>query len=88
MLLGLTWQVGIAWFGSFLGVLAFTRVVSLSSISAALSLPILMLLSFSEGSFRPAYFGLSMITMIIVIYKHKSNIKRLLTGTEPRIGQS
>ncbi len=88
MLLGLTWQVGLASFGTFLGVLAFTRIVSVSSISAALSLPILMFFSFSDSNFKAAYFGLSVITMIIVIYKHKANIKRLLAGKEPRIGQS
>ena len=88
MLLGITWQVGIACFGVFLAMLAFSRIVSISSISAALSLPIFMFFSFSHDNFSPAYLGLSLITMTIVIYKHSSNIKRLLDGNEPRIGQS
>ena len=39
MLLGLTWPVGLACFGIFLAVLSLSRIVSLSSVVAALSLP-------------------------------------------------
>ena len=63
-------------------VFALTRYVSLASIAAAIALPFASLLT-----------GQS-LTLIIVtglmgalaIYKHKTNIKRLLDGTENRIG--
>jgi glycerol-3-phosphate acyltransferase PlsY len=89
MLLGLTWPVGLACFGVFLAVISIFRIVSLSSVVAALSLPLLMLGSFaSSGSgLRPAYFSLSLLTAVLVIWRHRSNLQRLLAGTEPRIGQ-
>ena len=88
MLLGLTWQVGISCFGIFLTVLSISKIVSLSSISAALSLPILMFFSFRDGEFSSAYLVLSLITMTMVLWKHRSNLQRLINGNEPRIGQS
>ncbi len=88
MLLGLTWQVGTACFGIFLTVLIISRIVSLSSITAAFSLPFLMLLSFQTNTFRPAYFYVSLITAGIVLWRHRSNLHRLLKGEEPKIGKS
>ena len=87
MLLGLTWPVGLACFGIFLTVLSFSRIVSLSSVVAALSLPLLMLGWFGSGGLRPAYLALAVLTTVVVVWRHRSNIQRLLAGTEPRIGQ-
>lgn len=88
MLLGLTWQVGIACFGIFLTVLSITRIVSLSSVISALSLPFLMLLSFEGNTFRPAFLYLGIVTTAMVLWRHRSNLKRLSKGEEPKIGQS
>ncbi|MFM7313003.1 MAG: glycerol-3-phosphate 1-O-acyltransferase PlsY [Cyanobium sp.] len=86
MLLGLTWPVGLACFGIFLTVLSFSRIVSLSSVMAALSLPLLMLGWFGSGGLRPAYLALAVLTTVAVVWRHRSNIERLLAGTEPRLG--
>ena len=88
MLLGLSWQIGIACFGIFLTVLSITRIVSLSSVISALSLPFLMLLSFQDNTFRPAFLYLGIVTTAMVIWRHRSNLKRLSKGEEPKIGQS
>ena len=88
MLLGIAWPVGLASFGVFLIVLSLSRVVSLSSVAAAVSLPILMLLSFQGGTLRPAYLALALVVAALVIWRHRSNIKRLIAGTEPKLGQS
>lgn len=87
MLLGLTWPVGLACFGIFLAVLTFSRIVSLSSVVAALSLPLLMLGWFGQGGIRPAYLALAVLTTAVVVWRHRSNIQRLLAGTEPRLGE-
>lgn len=69
--------------GLFLAVLGISRIVSLSSISAALGVA---LLSFILPQPLPyQLFGVA--AGIYVIWRHRSNIKRLLSGTEPRIGQ-
>jgi len=86
MLLGVSWPVGLACFGIFLAVLTFSRIVSLSSVVAALSLPLLMVGSFGSGGIRPAYLLLAVLTTVLVMWRHRSNIERLWAGTEPRLG--
>ncbi|MEB3199880.1 MAG: glycerol-3-phosphate 1-O-acyltransferase PlsY [Synechococcaceae cyanobacterium] len=86
MLLGLTWPVGLACFGVFLTLLTVSRIVSLSSIVAALALPLLMLAWFGSGGIRPAYLTLAVLTTVLVVWRHRSNLQRLLAGQEPRLG--
>jgi glycerol-3-phosphate acyltransferase PlsY len=87
MLLGLAWPVGLACFGIFLTVLSLSRIVSLSSVVAALSLPLLMLGWFGSGGLRPAYLALALLTTTLVIWRHRANLERLLQGTEPKLGE-
>ena len=85
--LGLSWAVGLASLGIFVTVLSISKIVSLSSISASISLPLLMILSFQGESFRPAYFSISLLAMLLVLWRHRSNFSRLIAGKEPRVGQ-
>ena len=88
MLLGLAWPVGLATFGVFLTVISVSRIVSLSSVLAALSLPLLMLARFASlgEAIRPAYLSLSIVAAVLVIWRHRSNLSRIAAGTEPRLG--
>ena len=86
VLLGLAWPVGLASLGIFLTVLSFSKIVSLSSISASISLPFLMILSFRDNNFSLAYLIVSLLAMTLVLWRHRGNFKRLLTGQEPKIG--
>jgi len=83
MFLALSWKVGLASLGIFLIVLARSKFVSLSSISAATLLPIFMF--FSLGNFLNPYFFISLIVSVLVIWKHKTNIQRLIKGEESKI---
>ena len=83
MFIALSWKVGLASFGTFLIVISVTKVVSLASITAAILLPIYMLISF--GTFNHPFPIVSLIVSIIVIGKHRSNINRILRGEEPKI---
>lgn len=89
MLLGLAWPVGLACFGIFLTVLSMSRIVSLSSVVAAVSLPLLMLGWFRDNAMgvRWPYLVLAVITTVLVVWRHRSNLQRLMAGTEPRLGQ-
>jgi glycerol-3-phosphate acyltransferase PlsY len=87
MLLGLAWPVGLACFGIFLTVLSLARIVSLASVVAALSLPLLMLGWFGDGGLRPAYLVLAVLTTVLVVWRHRANLQRLLEGSEPRLGR-
>ncbi|GBF55306.1 acyl-phosphate:glycerol-3-phosphate O-acyltransferase PlsY [Microcystis sp. 0824] len=68
---------------SFLVILALFRIVSLGSIIGALVVNILMVIL---GQPLP-YILFSLMGGIYVIVRHQGNIKRLLAGTEPKIGQ-
>ena len=83
MFLGLAWPVGLACFGLFMAVISISRIVSLSSVVAAIGLPVLMLISGGSS----AYLVVSLVASLMVLWRHRSNIERLLAGTEPRIGK-
>ena len=85
MFIALSWQVGLASFGTFLIVISLTKIVSLSSIAAALLLPIYMLRY--TGTFNHSFTIFSFIVAIIVIWKHRSNINRILKGEEPKLNK-
>jgi len=83
VLLALAWPVGLAALGVFGLSLAISRIVSLSSILAAIAVPVLMV-----GTHQPfAYQLFGLAAGIYVIWRHRSNIERLLAGVEPRLGQ-
>jgi len=71
--------------GVFGVVLAISRFVSLSSIIGAASFPIFAWLLIA-GVQPPFFLAVQAIVALLIIVKHHQNIRRLLTGTENRIG--
>ena len=69
----------------FIIVLVITRMVSVSSMLAAASLPFLMWYGNVLGSYTIYITVFSAIVAVFVIYKHKSNIQRIINGTESRL---
>ena len=66
----------------FLLVLAITKYVSLGSILLSITVPVVAALMGKELEF----ILLSVTICILISYRHKSNIKRLLAGTENKVG--
>jgi glycerol-3-phosphate acyltransferase PlsY len=83
MFLGLAWPVGLASFGVFMAVFSLSRLVSLASVLAAISLPLLM----AADSGSTANLVVALVAMLLVLWRHRSNIQRLINGTEPKLGQ-
>lgn len=83
ILLAINWQVGLATLGIFAVVFTISRIVSLSSISGAVAVSIFMVV-FHQPL---AYILFSIAGGLYVIIRHRSNIERILAGTEPKIGQ-
>ncbi len=75
--------VALGTLGVFGVVLALSRIVSLSSITGAIAVNILMILLKQPLP----YILFAGVAGIYVIFRHWSNIRRLLAGTEPQIGQ-
>ena len=84
MFLGLAWPVGLACFGMFMAVFSISRIVSLASVVAAVSLPLLM----AAGSDSNANLVVALVAMLLVLWRHRSNIQRLINGTEPKVGEN
>ena len=69
----------------WVGVIAVTRYVSLGSILAALALPALVVFTTPSGDDRTLLASFSAALAAFVIWKHRSNIRRLLAGEESRV---
>jgi acyl phosphate:glycerol-3-phosphate acyltransferase len=65
----------------FMGIVWRWRFISLGSISCATSIPILIAFFRSDSQ---AYFILSVVIAALILYRHQSNISRLLQGTESK----
>ncbi|MBK7163237.1 MAG: glycerol-3-phosphate 1-O-acyltransferase PlsY [Sphingomonadales bacterium] len=82
ILFGLHWPLGLIYGGAWIGVLLISRISSLGGLVAAAVAPL-----------AAAFLGLIDIVIplvacsLIIFWKHRENIQRLMAGTEPRIGQ-
>ena len=81
VLLGLNWEAGAAFCLVWVLVATLTRYSSLSALVASLVVPIGL---WAAGD--PATALLTAILSALLIYKHRSNIRRLAAGEEPKIG--
>ena len=83
IVLALSWPCGLIYALVWLGVLGTLRISSLAGMLAAASAPL-----------SAAWFGhfqlvlLFLALALLVLWKHRSNIDRLLAGSEPRVGGS
>ena len=85
------WQIGLICLVFALVLMALTRMVSLGSCAAAVLFPVLTLFIndhytvLTEGKQGSTYLVYSIIMAIIVLFNHRSNIKRILNGTENKL---
>jgi glycerol-3-phosphate acyltransferase PlsY len=91
ILLMSNWQIGLICLVFALVLMALTRIVSLGSCAAAVLFPVLTLFINEHYTVLTGeksgnvYFIYSLILASIVLYNHRSNIKRLLNGTENKL---
>ncbi len=72
----------------FVVVVYATRYVSLGSMLAAVSLPVVLLLAqkLTRQEIPEAHFQFSLAIAFLIVFTHRKNIQRLLEGTENRLG--
>lgn len=91
ILLMSNWKIGLICLVFALVLMLLTKMVSLGSCGAAILFPVLTLFIndsytiLTQGKSGSTYFIYSVILAIIVLYNHRSNIQRLLNGTENKI---
>ncbi|MFM9829027.1 MAG: glycerol-3-phosphate 1-O-acyltransferase PlsY [Sphingomonas sp.] len=80
--IALHWPIALGYAVLWLGLLAVLRISSVAGMVAAVSAPVSAAL-FDRFDLVPLLLGLS----LLVVWKHRDNLARLLKGTEPRIGR-
>ncbi|RDC59623.1 Glycerol-3-phosphate 1-O-acyltransferase [Alteripontixanthobacter maritimus] len=78
---GIDWKVGLVYAVLWLGLLSITRISSLSGMAAAVAAP----LAAWVFGFQNIALYLAVIAALI-LWLHRTNIGRLITGTEPKVG--
>ena len=79
---GLAWPAPAAYAAAWIGTLLLTRYSSLGGLAAALAMP--------PAAAFVGRFDLALLFLgftLLVFWKHRENIARLLAGTEPRVGR-
>ena len=85
------WQIGLICLVFALVLMILTRMVSVGSCAAAVLFPVLTLFInehytvLTEGKTGSVYFIYSVILAVIVLFNHRTNIKRILNGTENKV---
>ena len=85
VLIMINWQIGLICLIFGLVLIALTRMVSLGSITAAILFPILVLFIKTNYIVEGNYFIYSLIIAVMVVFNHRENVKRLLSGTENKL---
>lgn len=82
ILFGINWILGLATLGTWIIVAKFMRYSSLAALAAAVFGPVYFVFLFG---FQPMGIALLVVSLLL-IWRHRSNIKSLMNGTESRIG--
>jgi len=80
--LALHWPSGLAFAAVWLGAMGLTRYSSVGGMSAAIAAPVAAA-AFGRSDMALLFLGMA----LLLLWKHRSNIARLLAGTEPRIAR-
>jgi acyl phosphate:glycerol-3-phosphate acyltransferase len=83
VLLALDPWLGLATLATFGIIVAFLRMISLASIVAALFSVFYALFLFGEQPITPVVAAIA----LLVIWRHRDNILRIMRGAEPRLGE-
>ena len=75
------WQAALVYAALWVGLLLIVRISSVAGIAAAASAPVTAAVLGEDGLF-PMLLGFA----LLVIWKHRENIRRLSRGQEPRVG--
>jgi len=82
VLLGLNLWIGLGAAATWAIIALFLRISSLSALVAAVSAPVFSVMLYGAHPYTLA----TAVIALLLLWRHKKNIKNLLAGTEPRIG--
>ena len=86
VLLMTNWQIGLICLVFALVLIILTKMVSVGSVASAILFPVLTLfIDNTHFIVQGNYFIYSSIIAVIIVFNHRTNIKRLLGGTENKL---
>ena len=80
------WQIALICLVFALILIIVTRMVSVGSVTASILFPVLTLFLHNHYLVPGNYLIFAIILAVFIAYNHRSNIKRILNGTENKIG--
>ncbi|MCI8292804.1 MAG: glycerol-3-phosphate 1-O-acyltransferase PlsY [Hespellia sp.] len=87
-----SWWMTLICLAAFLSVVFLTRYISVGSMLVSLLFAVMIIINGERGGFGMAapylheMYALGIFLMVLAWYRHKANIKRLLSGTENKFG--
>jgi acyl phosphate:glycerol-3-phosphate acyltransferase len=87
VLLGIAPMAALLLFACFLVPVLITRYMSLGSVIAAALAPVVILYLVRSGGLPMEYGLFAVLGAGLVLWRHRANIRRLLDGTERKIGE-
>lgn len=81
VILGLSWISGLAILGIWILVALIFKYSSLAAICSALAAPVVAWLN------APEYAAVVLVMSLALLWRHRSNIRNLVGGTEPKVGK-
>lgn len=85
ILLLVNYQIGLICLVFWIIIVAFTRMVSLGSIMAAILFPVLTIFITQNYFVEGNYIIFGIIVAVMVVFNHRSNVKRILGGNENKL---
>lgn len=89
VVLVISWEASLVALLFFVITVILSRMVALASIAAALAFMVTQLILHGNKTLDPAYLPMTIFSIVIpllIIWRHRSNIQRILRGEENRIG--
>jgi len=81
VILGLSWISGLAILGIWILVALIFKYSSLAAICSALAAPVVVWLT------APEYAAVVLVMSLALLWRHRSNIRNLMGGVEPKVGK-
>ena len=82
ILFALSPWLGLATLATWAAAFAVTRMSSVGALTAAVAAPVVAVVMFGPGAIAAAV----LLMGVLIVYRHRSNIRKLLAGTESRVG--
>ena len=80
------WPAAVALVVLLLVIIAVTRYASIGSLVVVTAMPIVLLILAGMGLLANTYVCYGLLAWVLIVYAHRPNIRRLIAGTERRLG--